>query len=64
MTTTVRVAELLEVLVSEPAALVMLPAAFDTTTSNVDPLSAAVAAGVVYPVSVAPGMFTEFCLHW
>ena len=44
---TVSVAGLLDVLVLEEASLVVLPEAFDTTTTNVDPLSEAVTAGVV-----------------
>jgi len=38
---------LLAVLAAELVSLVMLPDAFDTTTSNFDPLSLAVVAGVV-----------------
>jgi hypothetical protein len=43
--------------------LVALPAEFVTTTENIDPLSAVVAAGVVYELEVAPPMFAPFFRH-
>src|ERR1700674_5169259 len=52
------------VTVSAALLLVALTADLLTTTLNCAPLSAVVAAGVVYEDEVAPPMLTPFFRHW
>jgi hypothetical protein len=49
---------------SVAALLVTVPAELLTTTSNVDPLSEVVVAGVVKLEEIAPAMFAPFFCHW
>ena len=60
----VMVTALAEVTVSVAVALVTLPLALLTTTSNVAPLSAEVVGGVVYVEEVAPLTAVPFLFHW
>ena len=53
-----------DVTASVNGALVMEPPAFETTTSNCAPLSAAVVAAVVYVDVVAPAIATPPRRHW
>jgi len=49
--------------VNVAALLVTEPAGLLTITSNVQPLSTLVVAGVVYVAAVAPGRFDPFFCH-